>query len=78
MNDLGALLPGSPDPHQSRAEAINGRSFTDLLLFLAAWAPPAACETGPIPQSIDDCIEKFGFEDPLALQSCIEAVLATH
>ena len=46
----------------------------DFLHMLAAWGP---CERpgsmGP-PQSVTDCINRFGMEDPLLLEKCICAV----
>ena len=29
---------------------------------------------GSIPQNVQDCIEKFGFGNPEALEACIQAV----
>jgi probable HAF family extracellular repeat protein len=48
----------------------------DLLALLAAWGSCAggAAGGGAIPQSIQDCLDKFLSEDPLALVKCIEAV----
>ena len=44
----------------------------DLLLLLGAWGE-CGVGGGEIPQSVQDCIDKFGF-DPIALEACIEAV----
>jgi hypothetical protein len=45
----------------------------DLLYLLGHWGP---CDgrPGQIPQNVQDCIDQFGFGNPEALQTCIEAV----
>jgi probable HAF family extracellular repeat protein len=45
----------------------------DLLQVLGDWGP---CGTGngEIPDSVQECIDKIGFEDPIALQICLEAI----
>jgi hypothetical protein len=53
---------------------MNGAVGTaDLLQLLGEWGE---CDgmAGQVPQSIQDCIDKFGFGDPEALAACIEAV----
>ena len=44
----------------------------DLLLLLAHWGP-CGRPPQPIPQTIQDCLDRF-MDDPIALQACIEAV----
>ena len=45
----------------------------DLLAILAVWGECGA-PSGSVPQTVEDCIERFGYEDPVALEKCIEAV----
>ncbi len=47
---------------------------TDLLRLLAAWGPSCGLASGGPPQNIQDCFDRFGYEDPLVLQHCICAV----
>jgi len=45
----------------------------DLLQLLSEWGD---CDgtPGQIPRNVQDCIDKFGFGDPVALEACIQAV----
>jgi hypothetical protein len=45
----------------------------DLLQLLAEWG---SCDgtPGSIPRNVQDCIDRFGFGDPEALEACIQAV----
>jgi hypothetical protein len=44
----------------------------DLLILLGAWGE-CGVGGGQIPQTIQDCIDQFGF-DPIPLGACIDAV----
>ena len=53
---------------------MNGEVGTaDLLQLLAEWGE---CDgaAGQIPRNVQDCIDRFGFGDPEALEACIQAV----
>jgi hypothetical protein len=45
----------------------------DLLILLGAWGP-CGVGGGEIPQTVQDCIDKIGLNDPIALEACIDAV----
>ena len=45
----------------------------DLLRLLGAWGDCVE-GGGSIPRNVQDCIQKFGFGDPEALEACIQAV----
>jgi hypothetical protein len=47
--------------------------INDLLDLLSHWGPCLAASQGQ-PQSVEDCIERYGYEDPVVLESCICAV----
>jgi hypothetical protein len=44
----------------------------DLLAILASWGPCGDPESPP--QSVQDCIDKIGYEYPEALEACIQAL----
>jgi hypothetical protein len=46
----------------------------DLLELLACWGPCGTCTPEGAPQNIQDCFDRYGYEDPLVLQHCICAV----
>jgi hypothetical protein len=48
----------------------------DLLNVLAQYSTARyACDgSGTVPQTVDDCIQKIGYGDPVALEACIEMV----
>jgi len=53
---------------------MNGQVNTaDLLSLLGHWGEDCGEGGGSIPQNVQDCIDRFGF-DPVALQACILAV----
>lgn len=45
-------------------------SINDLLDLLANWGLCLAPTLGP-PESVEDCIDRYGYEDPIVLESCI-------
>jgi len=45
----------------------------DLLLLLASWGPCGEPGAVPPPRSVQDCIERYGF-DPVKLEACIEGM----
>jgi hypothetical protein len=45
----------------------------DLLSLLGQWPQQCGGGSGEIPQTVQDCIDRFGF-DPVALEACIQAV----
>jgi hypothetical protein len=49
---------------------------SDLLNVLAQYSTDRyACDgSGTVPQTVDDCIEKIGYGDPVALEACIQMV----
>ncbi|MDY7110196.1 MAG: hypothetical protein SYC29_16315 [Planctomycetota bacterium] len=54
---------------------MNGEvNNADLLELLAHWGQDCGAGGGEIPQSVQDCIDKIGFGDPVALEACIQAV----
>jgi hypothetical protein len=54
---------------------MNGQVNTaDLLDLLGHWGQDCGAGGGEIPQSVQDCIDKIGFGDPVALEACIQAV----
>ena len=44
----------------------------DVLALLAAWGP-CGDPPQPVPQSVQDCVDKFP-NDPIALAACINAI----
>ena len=46
---------------------------SDLLILLGTWGDCVE-DGGSIPRNVQDCIEKFGFGAPEALEACIQAV----
>jgi hypothetical protein len=71
--DFFALLAqwGTPGPCDINGDGDVG--VNDFLDMLAAWGP--CCRQGnfPPPQTVQDCINRFGI-DPLLLEKCICAV----
>ena len=49
----------------------------DLLMVLAAWGCGHALAPPEAPDSVQDCIDKYGFGDPDELAGCIEAIMLT-
>jgi hypothetical protein len=82
VSDLLAVLGQfSDDPCPSLCACSadtngDGRvNVTDLLNVLGAWGSDGCGGAGSeIPETIQDCIDKFGYEDPEALEACIEFV----
>jgi hypothetical protein len=50
-----------------------GVGVEDFLAFLGHWGP-CGVSGGTPPQSVQDCIDRFGLEDPQILQACICAI----
>jgi len=75
FDDLLALLSAFAAPVGSCSFAPNDLNndgtigFDDLLTLLAGWCPNGQ-DQEDIPQTLQECIERFGF-DPLALEACI-------
>ena len=46
----------------------------DLLDLLGHWGEDCGEGGGQIPRNVQDCINKIGFGDPVALEACIQAV----
>jgi hypothetical protein len=71
--DLLFLLAawGTPD---GDVDGDGDTDTADLLLLLGAWGSCSDPGSGQIPQTVQDCIDKFGFGEPEALAACIEAV----
>jgi hypothetical protein len=46
----------------------------DLLFGLLANWGECGVGGGEIPQTVQDCIDRFGFGEPEALEACIQAV----
>ncbi len=46
----------------------------DLLILLGAWGPCGGPPL-PIPRTVQDCLDRFGY-DPIALQACLDAISA--
>ena len=54
---------------------MNGEVNTaDLLSLLGQWGEDCGKGGGSIPRTVQDCIDKFGFGEPEALEACIQAV----
>jgi len=54
---------------------MNGEVNTaDLLDLLGHWGQDCGAGGGQIPRNVQDCIDKIGFGDPVALEACIQAV----
>jgi len=49
----------------------NGVGIVELLALLAHWGPDCGSPAQGPPQSVQDCIDRFGTEDPQVLQNCI-------
>lgn len=64
------LAPCSFTPKDLDNDGVIG--FSDLLTLLAGWCPDGQNLDG-IPQTLQDCIDKYGF-DPLALEACISTL----
>jgi hypothetical protein len=60
-----SLCPGDLD-----GDGVAG--FSDILAVLGAWGPCSG-GAGSIPQTVEDCFEKFG-SDPVALEACLQAI----
>lgn len=50
-----------------------GVDVVDLLALLGSWGPCGQPPEAP-PQSVQDCIDRYGLEDPIVLEQCICAV----
>jgi hypothetical protein len=47
---------------------------SSLLDLLAHWGQDCGAGGGQIPRNVQDCIDKIGFGDPVAVEACIMAV----
>jgi hypothetical protein len=76
INDLLILLGAwGPNPgHPADFDGDGMVDIDDLLDLLANWGGCNPSEPVSVPQSVEDCIERFGYEDPLVLEHCICAV----
>jgi hypothetical protein len=80
ITDLLALLDawGGPSPcdlagpQGGPPDGMVG--INDLLVLLGAWGPCCRAGAQSPPQSVQDCIDRYGYEDPLVLEHCICAV----
>ncbi|MBT8208566.1 MAG: hypothetical protein KJO18_09850 [Acidimicrobiia bacterium] len=67
--------PAPPTECPWDIDASDDVGFTDLLVVLGGWGPCGSPGAEEPPQSIVDCIEKVGFEEPDKLAACIEAMI---
>jgi len=71
------LLLGAWGPCPGCPEDLNGDDIVntaDLLLLLGNWGPCGSPGTISPPQSVQDCIQRYGF-DPEKLAACIEGMI---
>jgi hypothetical protein len=66
--------PDPPDPCAGDIDGNGDVGFSDLLEILTWWGPCVSPFPVSPPQSVQDCIQKYG-GNPLNLQKCIEAML---